>query len=510
MFRHKGGRYLFPRILSLPLAIIVLLTLPLSGQARRQDGGNTTRQQQGQNNGNRRGGFMGFDTLPVILRSIQDKPPASLVILDLKEVGWESQTRSLLQQDPLVVLNLNLLGLDASSGAGLELIQREGWTPDVPRWCLISSDGKVLYSNEQTPNSDLIMGAFTSAGLHTRLEILRRFLSLYPYHAEAKLALLGELRAVAEARTRSVLGVSGVRTNRGSAFGLGENSLDAATVQPQPELDMGVDSDIWGEYAREADDAFQAGLWKNDTTQLWGRRGGFGLGGGQRAELFRGGGTSLVSNFAQYSPMMKTIYRRWLPDIEYNLGKRPSSFHLWDLWLVVQRAAGGRDLGALQASLVPAPDDRAQEIPSQLIRSDWLRDCINRGDWRMAEDVARGAWEKLLSQTTEQMPSLFGRGPAGQRPNGRDRMAQGFDTGMLNGAAWNFVVEPYIEVLLRQMKTGAADAVVQQWFGQGGWTGAAQRASNMAKRLGLEDLGTRWEALAPPSIQPRNRTANIL
>jgi len=452
---------------------------------------------------------MGFDALPIVLRSIQDKPPASLVILDLKEVGWESQSTQLLQQDPLVVLNLNVLGLDASSGAGLELIQREGWTPGVPKWCLISTDGRVLYSSEQTPNSDLIMGAFKSSGLHTRLEILRQFLSLYPNHAEARLALLGELRAVAEAKTRSMLGVSGVRTRGGNAFGVGVNSLDAAPT-PQPEWDMGGDSDIWNEYAREAENAFQAGLWKHDNTQLWGGRGGIGgsglssvLSGGPRnSRLFRGEGTSLVSDFAQYSPMMKTLYRRWLPDIEYNLGRRPSSFHLWNFWLSVQRAAGGRDLGALQAGLVPAPDDRTQEIPPIFIRSQWLRDCINRGDWRMAEDVARGAWENLMSQTTTGQRAFGG---PGQRPIGRDRLAPGFDSGVFNEGMWNFVAEPYIEILLRQMKTSAADAVIQQWFAQGGWTGAARRASNMAKRLGLEDIGNRWEAIAPSSVQPRQR-----
>jgi len=509
MFRHKGSEYLFLRVLLLPLAISALLPTILLGQVMRQDSGNAPRQQQGQNN-NRRGVLSGFDALPLILRSIQDKPPASLVILDLKEVGWESQSARLLQQDPLVVLNLNILGLDASSGAGLELIQREGWTPGVPKWCLISTDGRVLYSSEQTPNSDLIMEAFKSAGLHTRLEILRQFLSLYPYHAEAKLALLGELRAVAEARTRSVLGVSGVRTSGGNAFGVGVNSLDAAATPP-PELDMGVDTDIWSDYAREAENAFQAGLWKHDTTQLFGGRGGLsllGLGGGAPVgRLFRGEGTSLVSNFAQYSPMMKILYRRWLPDIEYNLGRRPSSYHLWNFWLAVQRAAGGRDLGVIQASLVPAPDDRrTQEIPPWNIKSQWIRDCINRGDWRMAEDVARGAWENLMSQTTEQR--TFG-GP-GQRPIGRDRLAPGFDSGIFNEAMWNYVAEPYIEILLRQMKTGVADTVVQQWFGQGGWTGAVRRASNMAKRLGLDDLGNRWEAIAPSSAQPRNRGANIL
>jgi hypothetical protein len=270
------------------------------------------------------------------------------------------------------------------------------------------------------------------------------------------------------------------------------------TPPPPPELEKGVDSDIWSEYAREADNAFQAGLWKQDTSQLWGGGPGRGPGGtglmsaGQIVSLFRGGGTSLVSNFAQYSPMMKTIYRRWLPDIEYNLSRRPSSFHLWNFWLVVQRNAGGRDLGAFQASLVKTPDDQSQEIPSPFIRSQWLQDCINRGDWRMAEDVARGAWENLLSQTAEQR--TFG-GPR-QRPIGGDRLPQGFDLSMLNARTWNSVAEPFIEILLSQMKTGAADAIVQQWFNQGGWTGAAQRASFLAKRLGLEDLGNRWDALA--------------
>jgi hypothetical protein len=501
MTDHKNSRYLISHIFPLPITVIatiavcILLPAPLSGQARRQNSSITTGQQQNQNSQNirqRRGGSMGFDNLPVILNVIQDNPPASLVILDIREAGWESQAAGLLQQDPLVVLNLNILGLDAASGAGLELIQREGWTAGIPRWCLISTDGRVLYSSELTPSSDLIMAAFTSAGLRTRLDVLRQFLLMYPEHAEARLALLGELRAVAEARTRTTLGVLGV--------GTAVNPIDANTPPPPPpELDMGVDGDIWGEYAREADNAFQAELWKQDTSQLWGRTSSRGPGGmglmrwGRFVGLFRGGGTSLVSNYAQYSPMMKTMYRRWLPNIEYNLSRYSSSFSLWNFWLVVQRVVGGRDLGMFQTSILPVPGDRQQDIPPPFVRSQWLQDCINRGDWRMAEDVARGAWENFLSQTTEQR----GTDRPGQRPIGGGRAPRGFDVNTMDVRAWNSVVEPYIDVLLRQRKTSAADAVVQQWFSQGGWTGAARLASFLAKRLDLEDLGNKWEAMAP-------------
>jgi hypothetical protein len=497
----KSGKYLLPRLF--PVTLCVLLSVPLLGQAQRQGNNNTPRQQQTQNCTSRRGGS-GFEALSVILRTLQDKPPASLVILDIREVGWESQARSMLQQDPLVALNLNVLGLYAASGAGLELIQREGWTADVPRWCLISTDGRVLYSSEMTPNPDLIMEAFASAGLRSHLDILRQFLLMYPDHAEARLAMLSELRSVADARTRAALGVTGDRLGRGSAYNPVVNPLDAMTaVPPPPELDMGADSYIWGEYAREADNAFQAELWKQNTSQLFSRvpreLGAIGLMGGFQGQLVMGGSSSFVSNLAQYSPMMKAMYRRWLPDIEYHLSRRPSSSPLWNFWLAVQRVAGGRDLGALQASLAFAPVDYPGTLPITMVRPRWLQDCIERGDWRMAEDVARDAWGKLMSQTER-----GGFVSQGDRFTGRGRFSVNQESGrmesnMLDGGAWIDVAEPYIDLLLRQRKTGAADTVVQWWFGQGGWSGAAQRASFLAKRLGLEDLGNKWSAMAPPT-----------
>ena len=507
MFRRRCSGCLILRVFFHSLAACAMLSSPLFGQAR----------PQGQNDRPRGGGSRGFDALPAILRIIQDRPPASLVILDIREAGWESQVGGLLQQDPLVVLNLNLVGLSAVSGAGLELVQRESWAVGAPRWCLMSADGKVLYSSEKAPTPDLIMGAFKDAGLSSRLDILRQFLVLHQDHAEARLALLGELRAVAEARTRAALGVSR-QAGGGRTAAVGTSGSVAAPL-PQ-ELDFGVDSDIWGEYAKEADYAFQLELWKQDTNQLWGGGpargfggvvGGIGVGTGSLNGLFRGGGTSMVSNLAQYSPTMKRIYQRWLPDIEYALSRRPSSYRLWDFWLVVQRAAGGRDLGAFQASLVPGPDDSPRDIPPSFIRTQWIQDCVNRGDWRMAEDVARGAWENLLSQanSNNSTNSTNSPGRQGQRPGpgggpgGGGWSGGGFDASMFNARTWNSEAEPYIEVLLRQQKTAAADAVLQQWLSQGGWIGAAQRASSLANRIGLTDIGSRWGALAPASIGRR-------
>jgi hypothetical protein len=484
-----------------------LLAAPAMGQGRGSQGqgqqgqGQQGQGQQGQGQqGQTRPGGGGFNALPIILRIIQDNPPASLVVLDAGETSWAAQASSLLQQDPLVALNLNIIPLDAASGAGLELIQREGWAMGAPRWCLIGADGRALFNSGQEPNPQSIMDAFRGAGFQSRLDILRRFLSAYPEHAEARLAFLGELMAVAEARTRAALGMSAVRSaflQNTITISFGQN----AQPDPPQQLESGLDSDIWAEYARESDSAFQMGLWKQDSSQLFG--GGFSpiFGGFARGGGGRGGSTSLVSRLGQHSPMMTRQYRRWLPDVEYALGKRPSSYTLWNFWLSVQRSAGKSDLKALQAGLVPAPDGSLQDIPPSFVRTQWIQDCIARGDWPLAEDVARDSWENLLAQA--------GSTTAGQGRPGRARPGSPFDevvamfgeNQLLSARTWSSDAEPYIEVLLRLQKTGAADGIVQQWFSSGGWTGAAQRAMNLANRLGFAELGTKWGALAPQGQQ---------
>jgi hypothetical protein len=346
------------------------------------------------------------------------------------------------------------------------------------------------------------MEAFRGAGLKSRLDEIRSFLTIYPYHAEARLVLLGELRAIAQAKTRAALGMQQGGINSAtfrSAGAMGfpmqqSAGVGDASAEPLPQLDIGMDGEIWGEYSREAENAFQEGIWKQDTEQLWGDRRGMGIG----AELlFRRGGTSFVSDFAIYSQMMKKQYQRWLPDIEYAIGRRASSTPLWNFWLAVQRAAGGRDISVFKALLVPSVDGESNDMPPPFVRSQWIRDCINRGDMRMAEGVAREEWDNLLvsqvpwQNTRQGRPSLTGGRAFAMNVNGNS----------FQPMAWNTVAEPYLEILLRQQKMGAADALLQQWLAMEGWQGAVQRAGALAIRLGLQDLAAKWDVLAP-SMQP--------
>ena len=454
-------------------------------------------QQQG------RQGFRRNESLDLVLSMIQERPPASIVSLQTSSASFN--VSAFLQRDPLVALNLTFVALDAESGAGLELIQREGWPQGAPRWALLSTSGKVLHSSDQAPTPDSIMDAFRGAGLKSRLDEIRAFLAGYPYHAEATLALLGELRAIAQAKTRAVLGVSqGGAARPGGAM---DQAAGNASAEPPPQLDSDIDGEIWGEYSREAEKAFQEGIWKQDTEQVWGDRGGgmgvgMGMAFGGSDMLFRGGGTSLVSDFAIYSPMMKKQYQRWLPDIEHAVARRASSTRLWNFWLAVQRAAGGRDISAFKATLVPPLNGEPSDLPPAFVRTQWIRDCINRGDLRMAEDAAREEWEKLfLPQVSSQAATRQVR-PA---PGGMGGRGGAFGMGggeSLDARAWNLAAEPYIEILLRQQKTSAADAILQQWLTMAGWQGAALRARAVATRLGLQDLAAKWGALAPSTAQP--------
>jgi len=483
--------------------IVLCLALPSNLYSQAQRGP----QQQG------RQGFRRNESLDLILNLIQERPPASIVSIQTAAASFE--VAGMLQRDPVVALNLNLVTSEAGSGAGLELIEREGWPQGKPRWCIISASGRVLYSSDQAPTPDSIMDAFRGAGLKSRLDEIRSFLSIYPYHAEAKLALLGELRAVAQAKTRDALGVQQGGSNREvaifrSAGTPSSQIMQAARIpdassEPLPQLDTWIDSEIWGEYSREAENAFQDGIWKQDTEQLWGDRGrAMGMTFGGLDMLFRGGGTSFVSDFAIYSPMMKKQYQRWLPEIEQALGRRASSTRLWNFWLAVQRVSGGRDISVFKTLLVPSLSGESSDMPPAFVRSQWIRDCINRGDFRMAEDAAREEWEKLYA--LQSAPRQNRPVPGSGRPNGSGAFGRNIDSifieDSLNTRIWNTTAEPYLEILLRQQKIGAADAILQQWLAMDGWQGAAQRARALANRLGLQDLAAKWGALAPSTVQP--------
>jgi len=453
-------------------------------------------QQQG------RQGFRRNESLDLILNMIQERPPASIVSLQTSSASFD--VSGILQRDPAVSLNLNLVVLDAENGPGLELIEREGWPKGAPRWAILSTSGVVLNSSDQAPTPDSIMEAFRGAGLKSRLDEMRAFLAIYPYHAEATLALLGELRAIAQAKTRAALGVSqgGVARSGGPMNSFLQQAAGDASSDPEPlpELDTWIDGEIWGEYSREAEKAFQDGIWKQDTEQLWGDRGGgmgMGIAGvafGGSDLLFRGGGTSLVSDFAIYSPMMKKQYQRWLPDIEQALARRASSTRMWTFWLAVQRVSGGRDISVFKATLVPPLNGEPSDMPPTFVRSQWIRDCINRGDLRMAEGAAKEEWENLFApqNAPKQGRPMPGNMPGRGGPFGMSGGENSFDA-----RAWNTAAEPYIEILLRQQKTGAADAILQQWLAMQGWQGAAQRARALANRLGFQDLAAKWGALAP-------------
>jgi hypothetical protein len=415
------------------------------------------------------------------MNEISLKPPAALVVIDTSAVSWAPIVEEMLKHDPLVEINLYFVDMIASDRAAQELARREGWSGASARWCIISAEGQVLFSAETMPSPEQIHSAFGGTGLATRLETLRAFLASDPGHAEARLAMLGELKAIAEAKTKAALAAN--------AFGASASQAPpSAGHEPPHELEGILDREIWGQFALEANAAFFAELWKQGGGRFWGPPGAGGMRMGNMGwdampSFFLGAGNPLVSLLAPHSPTMKNCYKAWLPAIERAIWMRPSSFNLWDFWLGVQRAAGGgRDMGALKASLVLAPGQSHQAIPPASIQSQWVIDCIASGHWRMAEEVAGEAWESLLAIAASGQTTRAGRRQ---------------DASVLNSIAWVAIAEPYLELLLLQNKASSANALIQEWLGHGGSPRVAQRAAQMAKRLGYESYGERWEALAP-------------
>jgi hypothetical protein len=222
-------------------------------------------------------------SLDRLLRMVQDRPPASLVLITGEKGVPYPALSALSRKAPLMEWNLNLQALPMTGEAAQALRAREGWSPE-PRWSLMAAEGRILASGTAPPTPEELVARLTEANLKPPVAQMRSFLRDHADHLEALAALLDERRN------------QGLRTKPPTAKGPLSEEEDRA---------------VWGECAQVLERFVAQPGWPAAIT-YW------------RSSM----GTEMTR-----SALMAEAYRRALPGIEDILRRGSSAIPMtWTLW----------------------------------------------------------------------------------------------------------------------------------------------------------------------------------
>lgn len=385
---------------------------------------------------------------------------ALLLALDPQVPEAQAALRVLMAEEALLPLDLRTLVVDPSQPIGLEVRTLHTYPPQAPRWVMLGPAGRVA-EGPGLPTVKDVLGAFEAAGCRPRLGVLRDFLLEHPAQLNGVAALLGELKRVGDARTRTSLGNAQPPPGpdrlqlRVGAMVLGADG-DDRFVENHALLADAEDEAIWEEYAN-----------------LLGKRLGDLLPLSTRMSQPL---ASLIPDCLWASPRLQACAQRLLPEVEAALAARPANAGLWDLWLALNGGGEGRSMAEVLASLTPSPLTPPGAWPPPGIRAALLQDRRGHGDWKAVLELAEPAWKDVMEAAKGDL-------------DGARKL------GALSAGVWSDLCEPLLEALVRLNRLADADALVRDWMALSSWRGAATRAQALALDCGEETLLKRWSEL---------------
>jgi hypothetical protein len=367
------------------------------------------------------------------------------LVLEDEGAAWGAATRSALDEEPMVLLNLPLkvvAGGKKPDALAPVLRERFGW-PKGAHWALVDAQGRVRAEGAETPAPAALGRAVDQAGTLSRAQELEAFLRQNPDRLDARMALCDEHLLVASRRTRKVLGPPATQpaTPQGSA----------AVKQLDPEPDL----KIWAQAAQQLD----AILWDVEGMLV-----------GFQGMMFI---QRVRRSAAEHSPAMVAVLTRHKGAMEAVLRGRPEIFEAWDLWIMASQKCGGWPLQPLLASLHPLPGTGPGAWPPEGVLAEYVKDAKFRGDWGAIREVLEPRW-------------------AGQR----DAVLDGRLEYGNNALLWDWILGPLLEAQVAQGDVGAADQVLNEAAEVAGWPGLPAKAQDLGMRLKRPDLAARWGALA--------------
>lgn len=420
------------------------------------------------------------DSLKSVLNQVRRKPGLTLVVIEAADGSWAAPFRSLSQAAGVADFNLEPMVLASGSQAALELARRESW-PKGGHWAVFDPGSRVLAEGAALPSAEGLATSLQGTGVPSRLASLRAFLAARPGHVEGLVQLVGELRAVAERRTRAFLGTVPAPGSAAPGWMMGtEDGYRFETGQPaQPEpaakeLPEGLDAEIWGEYARNLERLLASEGWAVP----------------KFPSMYR---ASLRPEMPVFSPLARSsrtaleAHRKVLPRLESALAAYPTSAFLWEAWLGCALPLDASLLDLLKR-LVPPPGLSPQAWPPPHVRRTALLEARRQKAWPTVAALALDHWDNL--QDLAEGQAAYRK----QAPKGR---ALPDLPNWLHEGEWSGLAEPLLEAFLREGRTGEAERLMQAWGDLEGWKGAWAAATALAEQTGHSSLAAAWKQKAP-------------
>jgi hypothetical protein len=178
------------------------------------------------------------------------------------------------------------------------------------------------------------------------------------------------------------------------------------------------------------------------------------------------------------SSMLKALSARFLPMIESNLERKPSTedlrANLWYQWIFWRAAEeGSRPLMPIVQRAVPSPFALPGTVPPSFVLDDYYDECRQAGAWPQVIELLTVPWDREILRIDE------------------DRLKDP-DSKFQTPKFGDSVVLPLIEALLNEGKASKADDVFTAWTNRGGTFEDAAKLLELAKTLGSDSLARDW------------------
>lgn len=414
-------------------------------------------------------------TAQILDRQLRELKIGLLVVVDGPKAEWRSKLNALGSDPEWVDLDLGIYYY-GSKAAEVEALLRQAYLAGPrPQWVLFREGGRVVASGGTIPEPKAMRKLLEENQVPSMIQIMRDFCRRHPEHLEARNTLCTWLQD--RASNQTLLRMGG---KAGTNFYAADEPYDPLKEQqereskaeaqakaeleekPPVQLEAEADQAIWGEVAEVYAKSFQRGDWLE--LGPWGLN---------------------LPEAAIHSPLMQTMSRAAVPEVERALARYPTSWSVWRTWLGLTRTFGGKSIRPLLDSLVPMPANYAGAWPPPTVREAYVKDARKRRDWTAIRDLLLPEIEMArLREATQDQKSEWV-----QRTDGKVR--EDPET----GDHWRDTLEPLTEALLRLGDLGLADDLVRDRYAKHPWSGLPGRASALAQRCGQPGLAARWGAL---------------
>jgi hypothetical protein len=268
-------------------------------------------------------------------------PPAQMSLQDYLQAALSMD--ELLEHDILPQIMQN------DGPIAKELIrQNNGQIPNPILWGILDEGGKYYRGGTQAPGPDQILEVINSINKETRIGVLRKYAANSHAPLTPKSILLEELQRMAVILTNNA--------NK-DQYGL---------------LDEGDDSEIWGEFVRQADALMPELLERPDG-------------------LFARAPFMLPE--IKHSKLLQQFAAKHILYIEYALQARPHSMGLWELWGALAPYVPDRALAQILGTLSPVPG--VPDFPPEFLYLDLIKGYQSMSDWAKVIALLEPIWESL-------------------------------------------------------------------------------------------------------------------